>query len=302
MTHGSVAKGSDGAGLARRIYRRSPIRYLHKVSWNHRGLRPEDLFLASYPRSGSVWMRFILVEMLSGDATFTAVSSNAPYVGRHGTAPSIAPGGGRVIKTHELYRSPYRRAIHLVRDPRDVCISYFHYLQRIGKITIGEGDDLDASFDHHVNAFLAGRVDAHSTWQGHLLSWWQADKEGRCDILRVAYEDLRADPPVEIMRIADWMGRPIDDANARSIADRCSFERMRHAEHDARQNDPTVFGKVAIRSGMPLVREGRAGGWRERLTTDQQARFGAFAEGLSLMGYEAAAPLRPATAGAGMRG
>ncbi len=45
-----IAPGSDGASLARRIYRRSPIRWLHKVALSHRGLSPNDVFIASYPR------------------------------------------------------------------------------------------------------------------------------------------------------------------------------------------------------------------------------------------------------------
>ncbi|CAN5762483.1 hypothetical protein BH24CHL5_BH24CHL5_04260 [soil metagenome] len=35
----------------------------------HRGLVPGDIFCASYPRSGSVWLRIMLIEMLAGDAT-----------------------------------------------------------------------------------------------------------------------------------------------------------------------------------------------------------------------------------------
>ncbi len=302
MTHGSIAKGSDGAGLARRIYRRSPIRYFHKIIWNHRGLRPADVVLASYPRSGSVWLRFILSEMLTGEASFRAIRTTVPEIYRLPIARSVLPEGGRIVKSHEPYLARYRRAIHLVRDPRDVCISYFYFLQRIDKIRLQPGDDEAASFERHIDAFLDGRVDAYGNWQSHLLSWWQADADGLCDILRVAYEDLRADPSAQIMRIAEWIDRPIDEARARTIAEQCSFERMKRAEDDARQNDPAVFGKVALRTGLPVVREGRAGSWRERLTDDQRARFAVFARGLALMGYEAAAPLRPATAGAGMRG
>ncbi len=165
---GRIAPGSNGAGLARRVYRQSPIRHLRTITIAHRGLTADDVFLASYPRSGSVWLRFLLTEMLSGDASFVTIARTVPYVGKHRATPRLVPGGGRMIKTHEPFMSRYRRAIHLVRDPRDVCISYFNFLQRIGKITIRGGDDEAASFDHHVDAFLAGRVDAFGTWQQHV--------------------------------------------------------------------------------------------------------------------------------------
>ena len=31
--------------------------------WQHRGLKPEDVYLASFGRSGSTWLRFVLLEI-----------------------------------------------------------------------------------------------------------------------------------------------------------------------------------------------------------------------------------------------
>jgi len=123
--NGPVARGADGAGLLRRMYRASPLRQLIKIEWDHRGIGPKDVFLASYPCSGSSWMRFLLLELLAGDASFAAINVAVPYVGRHRVAPSIVPDGGRLIKTHEPHLARYRRAVHLVRDPRDVALLLF---------------------------------------------------------------------------------------------------------------------------------------------------------------------------------
>lgn len=288
---GSIAHGSDGGGLARRIYRRSPIRYLRKNVWDHRGLRPNDVFLTAYPRSGSVWMRFLLTEALVGNADFPLVHETVPYVGRHLRAPEVVPGGGRVIKTHEPHQSHYRRAIHLVRDPRDVVISYFHFLQRIEKIIVAPTDDLDASFDHHVDAFLAGRVDAFGTWQSNLDSWLAAPHHGT-DVIRVRFEDLKADPATELRRLANWLGRELTDADISRVIESCSVERMQASEADARANDPRFFNPRAMRTGLPVVREGKSGGWRATLTADQQRRFAAFASGLGAIGYPSATAAR----------
>ncbi|HYI21681.1 MAG TPA: sulfotransferase domain-containing protein [Candidatus Limnocylindrales bacterium] len=262
----------------------------------HRGLLPNDVFLASYPRSGSVWLRFLLTEMLSGDASFVTISNTVPYVGKHGATPSLVPAGGRLIKTHEPFNSFYRRAIHLVRDPRDVCISYFNFLQRIGKITIRAGDDKAASFDHHVNAFLAGRVDAFGTWQQHLVSWSAAKEHGRADVHRIRFEDLKADTPAELERLADWLKLPFSRSDAVRVAERCSVENMKRAEAEGRLANPPVFSKTALRTGLSLILAGRAGGWREALTDAQQDRFAAFAEGLALMGYPPAGAGKPGAA------
>jgi hypothetical protein len=280
-----VARGAGGAGLLRRVYRRSPLRWARKVAWDHRGLERRDVFLACYPRSGSVWLRFLLVELLAGDASFEKITSLTPYVGRHVRAPALLPSGGRVIKTHEPWRTPYRRAIHLVRDPRAVALSYFGFLQRIQKIVVRPGDDVAASLDRHVDAFLGGRVDAHGTWQSHLFSWRKAAGE-RADVLLVPYEQLRSDPVGELRRMAGWLGVELDAAAAAQVVERCTIERMRAAEASALAEAPRVFHPSARRTGLRVVNEGSLEAWRERLTPDQQRRISeAFAEGLQLMGY-----------------
>ena len=223
--------------------------------------------------------------MLSGDASFATIGKTVPYVGKQRITPSLVPRGGRLIKTHEPFMSRYRRAINLVRDPRDVCISYFSFLQRIGKIKIREGDDKVASFDRHVDAFIAGRVDAFGTWQQHVMSWSVAKEQRLADVLQVKFEELKTDTPTELERIADWLAVPFSRSDAQRVAERCSFANMQKAEAEGRRADPPVFSKTALRTGLSVVREGRAGGWQRVLDEAQQARFAAFAEGLALMGY-----------------
>jgi hypothetical protein len=173
-----------------------------------------------------------------------------------------------------------------VRDPRDVCLSYFTFLQRVERLVIRPGDDVAASFDRFVDAFLAGRLDAHGTWQSHLLSWLGAAQEGRAAVLRVRFEDLRADPAGQVERIAEWLGISLASGAAAGVAARCSIERMREAEAYAAAHTPEALPAVALRTGLPNVSSGRVGGWRSRLTRDQAARFGAVAGGLALMGYD----------------
>ncbi len=267
----------------RRLYRRSPVRHLLKITMAHRGLSGDDIFCAAYPRSGSMYMRWLIVEMLTGEASFANVRQTFPYVGQHRASPRVLGGTGRLIKTHERFMPIYGRVIHLVRDPRDVAISYFHFLQRTGRIELRAGDDVEASFGRYLDALIAGRIDGHGTWQEHLTSWLAASDLGRADVLRVRYEDLRADPQVWLMRIADWMGHELDAERAEQVIERCSLERMR-AEEDA-MGSQGIFRERDVRSGHRAVREGRVGAWRQLLTDEHLARFTPFADGLARLGY-----------------
>jgi len=91
----------------------------------HWGLDPNDAFIASYPRSGNTWLRFVLYEVLvAGQAAdFDEVNHIVAEVGLHGPAIPLLPGGGRLIKTHEPYQKQYKKAIYLVRDARDVVLA-----------------------------------------------------------------------------------------------------------------------------------------------------------------------------------
>ncbi len=285
MTPPTIAPGSAGAGPVVRAYRRSPMSWFRRVYLRHRGLRDDDLFLASYPRSGSLWLRFLVYEMIHGDASFLAIQKGATYVGWQAVAVPILPAGGRVIKTHEPYRSVYRRAIHLVRDPRDVCVSYFKFMQRMERITVRPGDDVEASFDVFIDALIRGRIDAYGTWQSHLFSWLNASESKRADVLALRYEDLRADPVAAVERMGQWLGLELAEGRAEEVVRLCSLERMRAAEIEANEKTPEAMPVEGLRTGVPVISDGAVEGWRARLTEEQVGRFSAFADGLERMGY-----------------
>jgi hypothetical protein len=278
---GAIGRGADGGNLARRLYRRSPLRTL-KVRWQHRDVTANDVFLASYPRSGNAWLRFMALEIVGVSSGFDAVKDVIPYVGDHLDAPHLAPRDGRLLKTHEPYLPVYRRAIYLARDPRDVALSYFRYLQRIGRLRIHPNDDVAATFDRYVSAFVNGRVDGYGTWQQHVLSWRAAAEHDGADILTLRYEDMRRDPVDAVHQIAAWLPLTMTDGEAQGVAERCSYERMRDAERNA---DPSAFG-VAV-PAIPYMGAASLGGWRQQLTAAQQSRFVAFADALAALGYDA---------------
>src|ERR1700685_382375 len=107
----------------------------------HRDVRPDDTFVASYPRVGSTWLRFLLQETLTGEpSTFPSVNRVLPQIGFHENAYRL-PNGGRLIKTHEAFRPEYQRAIYLTRDPRDVLLSEYAFQKALGLTTPGVAAD-----------------------------------------------------------------------------------------------------------------------------------------------------------------
>ena len=105
--------------------------------------------------------------MSGREADFDNDSTVIAEVGSHRAAPGVLPGGGRLIKSHEPYSGPqkrvYRKAIYLIRDGRDVAVSYYYTLIRRG---LYEGD-----FGPFLRLFLAGGVDGYGPWHEHVESW-----------------------------------------------------------------------------------------------------------------------------------
>ena len=87
------------------------------------------MFLVSYPRSGNTWVRFLIANLLKPagvEIDFHNVQEYVPEINRNNDIIEsiLSP---RVIKSHALYDPAFPKVIYLVRDGRDVYVSYYYY-------------------------------------------------------------------------------------------------------------------------------------------------------------------------------
>lgn len=266
--------------LLRRLRRKaSRSRLRAPLVWlRHRGLAARDVFIASYPRSGSTWLRFLLLELLTRDtAGFDRVNRLLPDVGRHRGIPALLPAGGRLIKTHEVYRSAYQRAVYIVRDVRDVVLSEFDYENARRRIS--------EDFDTFLMLSLKSNVNGYGCWQEHVLSWLDSPL-GRTDkFLMIKFEDLRARTEDTLAAVAEFLGVEADRAAIRVAIANNSVHRMREKEDQVPDIDGYSPAK-ANGDGTRFIRNGSIGGWRARLSEDQVRLIEEHAgNGLARLGY-----------------
>ena len=232
------------------------------VWYRHQDLRSSDVFLASYPRSGSTWMKFLLHEALSGEPTsFPAANEAVRYIGMHGAAPPLLPEHGRLIKTHEPFRKEYCKAIYMVRDARDVVLSEYQYrVMRHG---------YQKQFDDFFVQFMAGNVTGLGFWGDHVDSWLDAASAGAgSEILVVKFEDLRQRPVEVLGEVVTFLGVSREPASLAQVVENNTIDKMREKEDIARRNKK----KTSLRVDMRRVNHGPVGGWRNTLT-EEQARL-----------------------------
>src|SRR5713101_9299626 len=113
---------------------------------------PDDVFLVSFPKSGNTWTRFLLANLIypNQPATFANIHRLIPDPAGTTKRDFDRMPRPRIIKSHECFDPRYPRVVYIVRDPRDVAVSQYHYHRKLQRISD------DSPIENFVTRFLAG--------------------------------------------------------------------------------------------------------------------------------------------------
>jgi hypothetical protein len=251
------------------------------------------VWLASYPKSGNTWLRMFLYQLARirrgqprekdeinklarvsiHDVAFEALykeflgkaAEKATPADFSRVRPLVQEAIARqspsivFLKTHSVRGvldnvptiNPAASAggVYLVRDPRDVAVSLWHHT--------GRSLDFAVSLLNQRNAFAFGTIEVWGSWSQNVDSW----TEGADDSLLVLrYEDMLAD---NIRAFSSVLKHVRQTASPQVLVEaiRCSsFDEMKDQEeaHGFQEKHP---------ASQRFFVEGRAGSWREILTT-----------------------------------
>ncbi|HTT25190.1 MAG TPA: sulfotransferase domain-containing protein [Candidatus Sulfotelmatobacter sp.] len=242
---------------------------------------PDDTFVVSYPRSGNTWTRFLIANLAYPEetVTFANIERLVPDTSSQSNRALKRTPRPRIIKTHQYFDHRYGKMIYVVRDPRDVALSLYHFQRKYRQIP----DDypLEAS----VNDFVRGNLISidWGTWGENVASWIYTRGGGK-DFLLLRYEDMVSDTPRELSRVARHLGIAATPERLNNVVERCSADRMRELEK-LQQNDWVATAKH--RKDIPFVGFAQAGGWRKRLPESCVAQIeNAWGELMTRLGYD----------------
>jgi hypothetical protein len=255
------------------------------------------VWLASYPKSGNTWLRMFLHNYICQPSapydinalTDLSVSeSAAPFYNKYDPRPAGQFTTQQVqmmrpkvhedltrlhddlvfIKTHNAMltfqnvalctEAVTAGAIYIVRDPRDVAVSYARYT----------GKSLDEIIELMGHEGAANRGDDRqvfellSSWSAHVASWISRPKT-----LVLRYEDMLADPSRPFGAVVRYLG---DAPNPARLDKAIAFSDFKIA---AAQEASLGYSANAAGAGSAFFRAGQSGGWQEVLTPAQQKRI-----------------------------
>lgn len=220
---------------------------------------PDDTFLVSYPRSGNTWTRFLIANLVypKANVSFLNIEKLIPDTSSQSNRALKRTPRPRIIKTHQYFDHRYPRTIYIVRDPRDVALSYYDFQRKYRQIQDGY------PLERYVDDFVSGRLSSADwgTW-GENVGSWLYTRGKRKEFLLLRYEDMLADTEAALARIGQFLGVPAEPSALRRAVELSSADRMRELEK--KEQDQWVATKNR-RKDIPFVRTSKAGGWKTLL-------------------------------------
>jgi hypothetical protein len=269
--------------------------------------REKIWWLASYPKSGNTWVRAFLNAYIKGGALninamdlgigdlvnyFYQVVSPRPITALtpdemtmlrpaallHMTAFYNNPQVPFVVKTHSMFRADINTipppitngAIYIVRDPRDVAVSY---AKHCGK-SVDEMIEAMANERHALADSGNPIFQLLSSWSSHVRSWLDAD----VNRLVFRYEDVLERPGEHFLGVLKFLEYQLHQQSFARACAATTFEKMREQEDR--------FGFKERKHGDRFFNSGKAGGWKDVLSKEQADRIeGDHREVMQTMGY-----------------
>ena len=223
------------------------------------------VWLASYPKSGNTWTRVFLANYLVGGETPVpinqvhrvgigdAIARTYQMVDKGRYDPSerqrhlalrekvlkgIANNRADInlVKTHNengkafgvpLILSRYTRAaVYIVRDPRDVAISYArHY-----GLTPDKAAEALSRPDNSLSADAKNVAQYLGIWSRHVRNWVNARQ---FPVHTMRYEDMQADPHAAFTALLEFLTIPVEAEKVDRAVRFSSFDELR-AQEDAK--------------------------------------------------------------------
>jgi len=263
---------------------------LDTTRWERFTPRSDDIVIATPYKSGTTWMQMIVMNLIFQDFQVRPLWEYSYWLdSRFMPLDDVIAAldqqpHRRFIKTHlPLDGLPYHPQVKYIvvgRDARDVFMSLWNHHSNFTKELHSFINTLPGRIGHpfprcpeEIRDFwqqwmtvgwFEWETEGYPYWSNlhHVQSWW--DYQHLPNLLFVHFNDLLADLPAEIQRIADFLDIALSPETLATISAAVSFE---NAKQNAEQLLPGA--EQTWKGGATtFINKGTNGRWREILTDD----------------------------------
>ncbi|KAJ1155196.1 hypothetical protein NDU88_007931, partial [Pleurodeles waltl] len=201
-------------------------------SLEHFPVRDSDVYLFTYPKSGTIWMEQILsliyyegyLNKTETTETINRVPGLENNVRKVNFEQRPSP---RLFGSHLPYyltprglKEKKAKVIYVIRNPKDNLVSYYHFECMLNQLAEEPIEKLEEFFEN----YLAGKVHS-SSWFDHVKGWYTHKDE--YNILFLQYEDMVKDLRGAVLKICNFVGKSLSDETVDAIVERASFKNMK---------------------------------------------------------------------------
>ncbi|KAM8933640.1 sulfotransferase 1 family member D1-like [Pelodytes ibericus] len=239
--------------------------------------RPEDILIATYPKSGTTWVQEIVdLIMNNGDEEVcrrAPIYERIPFIDlmhamKLGPEEINEMPSPRVLKTHlpvqlvpDSFWNHNCKVIYVARNARDTVTSYYHFAN-ILQIHPEPG-----TFEQYLEKFMKGEV-GWGSWYDHVKGYW--DWKAKHNILYLFFEDLKWKSLEEIRKVTKFLDKDLSEDVLKKIVHLSSFNQMKI---NPMANYSTFPKEILDQSQKSFMRKGIVGDWKNHFTVQQSEQF-----------------------------
>ena len=206
---------------------------------------PTDIFIVTPPKCGTTWMQQIVHGLRTrGSMDFDEITRVVPWINMAFDmeidiyAPQVAQP--RAFKTHSTLKEVPQggKYIIVLRNPSDALLSDYLFC---GGMFFEKGSISLETFARED--FIPGR----DIWN-HILAFWDRRKDE--NVLPLCYENMKADLPQTIERVASFIGIQLDEELKQIVLKQSDIKFMR--EHAAQFEDHIIRKTRSAAMRLPL--------------------------------------------------
>ena len=260
-------------------------------------------WIASYPKSGNTWMKLFLKSYFSSENKSFSINSKSDDFFNVETFPvskkfnelnidyknfaDIAKNWinmqslinlnnkNNYIKTHNAMCSINNQnftdnentlgAIYIVRDPRDIAVSYSAFLD----LKLDETINFMLSpscYEEDIFENVRYKKSIMGNWAYHYKSWKNYNAR---EVIIIKYEDMLNDPKMTFLKVLTFLNKidniKINKQKMAKAIDQTTFKNLQELEEkEGFDENP---------SNKSFFRKGKEGEWKKILDKDQQQRI-----------------------------